>query len=173
MSISIATERSLLNHEEFEAIKATHYPFISNLSAEELRSAARDLRQHRDKAQTIARNRRREMRGKADPRGESPVRHDAHAWQRKQVFVQAVKRLNRELSRLNAAEQAQPNLVETSRRALELLRANRKVHHPSAGRTAGLGMTAKASDRRTVEVDPREVGRVSQAVKAAQAKRDR
>lgn len=173
MSISVATERSLLNHDEFEAIKASHYPFISSLSADELRSAARDLRQHRDKAQTIARHRRREMRGKADPRGESPVRHDAHAWQRKQVFVQAVKRLNRELSRLEAAEKRRPSLVETSRRALELLRANRTVHHPSAGRTAGLGMTAKPSDRNTVDVDPREIGRVSQAVKAAQAKRDR
>jgi hypothetical protein len=33
-------------------------------------------------------------------------------------------------------------------------------------------MRVKASSRRTVEVDPREVGRVSQAVKVAQARRD-
>jgi hypothetical protein len=171
MSISVAVERSLLNHEEFEAIKPTHYPFISSLSADELRSAARDLRQHRDKAQTIARNRRREMRKKAAPRGESPVQDDAHAWQRKQVFVQAVKRVNRELSRLEAADK-RSSLVETSRRALDLLRANRVVHHPSAGRTASFGMRAKASSRRTVESDPREIGRVSQAVKVAPARRD-
>ena len=33
-------------------------------------------------------------------------------------------------------------------------------------------MTAKPSTRRTVEADPREVGRVSQFVKDAQARRD-
>jgi hypothetical protein len=173
MSIPIATERRLLSHDEFEVVRATHYPFISRLSAQELRSAGRDLRQHRDKAQTIARQRRREMRGKAAPRGASPATDDAHAMKRKQVFAHAVKRLNRELSRLETAERQRPSLVETSRRALELLRANRTVHHPSAGRTAGRGMAPNASDRNPVEVDPREIGRVSQAVKAAQAKRDR
>ncbi len=171
MSISVATERGLLSHEEFDAIKATHYPFISSLSADKLRDVARNLRQHRDKAQTVARNLRREIRKKAPPRGESPARDDAHAWRRKQVFVQAVKRVNREIARLDAAEK-RASLVETSRRALDLLRANRQVHHPSAGLAANFGMRVKASTRRTVEIDPREVGRVSQAVKVAQARRD-
>lgn len=172
MSISVATERSLLSHEEFEAVKATHYPFISGLSADELRDVARNVRAHREKAKTIARNHRREMRKKAAPRGESPVSEDAHAWDRKQVFVQAVKRVNRELSRLKAAKK-RPPLVESAQRALELRRANRQVHHPLAGRAASFGMRSKASTRRTVRADPREIGRVSQFVKAAQAKRDR
>jgi hypothetical protein len=33
-------------------------------------------------------------------------------------------------------------------------------------------MQAKPSDRPTVQMDPREIGRVSQAIKVAQAKRD-
>jgi hypothetical protein len=172
MSIPIATERSLLSHDEFEAIKATHYPAISGLSAEELRSTLRDIRQRRDKARTIARQQRRELRGKSEPRGNSPARDDTQAMRRKQVFAQAVKRLNRELGRLEEAEERPPNLVESYRRALELLRSNRAVHHPSAWRTANLGMQPRPSGRNTVEIDPREIGRVSQAVKVAQAKRD-
>jgi hypothetical protein len=172
MTIPIATERSLLSHDEFEAVKASHYPFISSLSTDELRALRGDLRGRRSKARTIARQQRREVRGKAQPRGSTPARDDAQAMRRKQVFVQAVKRLNRELHRLEEAAKAPTPLVESARRALEMLRANRAVHHPSSGRTAGGGMQPNPSERRTVEMDPREVGRVSQAVKAAQARRD-
>lgn len=172
MSIPIATERSLLSHEEFEVVRASHYPFISSLSTDELRELRGTLRGRRSKARTIARQQRREMRGKAEPRGTSPARNDAQAMKRKQIFVQAVKRLNRELHRLDEAASAPTPLIESARRALEMMRANRMVHHPSSGRTAGHGMRANPSERRTVEADPREIGRVSQAVKVAQARRD-
>ena len=46
-------------------------------------------------------------------------------------------------------------------------------HHPSAGRTASRGMRSVPNRGDTVQVDPREVGRVSQAVKVAQARHDR
>ena len=101
MSIPIATERSLLSHEEFEAVRASHYPFISSLSADELRTLRSSLRDRRSKARSIALRQRREMRGKAEPRGASPARDDAQAMKRKQIFVHAVKRLNRELHRLD------------------------------------------------------------------------
>jgi hypothetical protein len=172
MSIPIATERSLLSYDEFETVRRSHYPFISGLSADELRALRSDLRDRRSKASTIARRQRREVRGKTQPRGSTPARDDMHAMRRKQIFVQAVKRLNRELHRLDEAVNRPTPLIESAQRALEMLRANRAVHHPSSGRTAGRGMQPKPSERRTVEMDPREVGRVSQAVKVAQARRD-
>lgn len=44
-------------------------------------------------------------------------------------------------------------------------------HHPDAGVSADGGMHAKPSSKRTVRTDPREIGRVSAFVKAAQARR--
>jgi hypothetical protein len=52
-------------------------------------------------------------------------------------------------------------------------RANQVRHHPSAGRTARRGMRSLPNQAGTVQVDPREVGRVSQFVKSAQAQRNR
>jgi hypothetical protein len=46
------------------------------------------------------------------------------------------------------------------------------VINPPSGRTAGKGMRAKPITRSEQLRDPREVGRVSQLVKRAQAKRD-
>ena len=91
---------------------------------------------------------------------------------KKQIFASALKRVNREIKRVEGAER-RPTLVESARRALELKRANRVRHHPSAGRTASHGMRSLPNSGDTVRVDPREVGRVSQAVRAAQVRRDR
>lgn len=90
---------------------------------------------------------------------------------KRRVLGSALKRVNREIARFAAAERM-PRQAEIALRALHLKRANRIVHHPRAGRTARGGMTPKPSTRRTVESDPREIGRVSQFVKNAQAKRD-
>ena len=77
-----------------------------------------------------------------------------------------------EIKRAEEAER-RPALVESARRALELKRANRVRHHPGAGRTASHGMRSLPNRGDTARVDPREVGRVSQAVRAAQVRRDR
>ena len=61
--------------------------------------------------------------------------------------------------------------VANLRAALERKRAA-PVHHPDPGRTAGEGMRPKDSQEPTVQTDPREIGRVSQFVRDAQARRD-
>jgi hypothetical protein len=71
------------------------------------------------------------------------------------------------LRKLNA-----PKPADVLRKALAKKNAT-PPHHPEPGRTASKGMQPKVSSRRTVKADPREIGRVSQAVKVAQAKRDR
>jgi hypothetical protein len=111
------------------------------------------------------------MRGKSEPRGIQPTRDNTGTEMKRRILASALKRVNRELARFAAAERT-PSQAEIARRALDLKRANRVVHHPRAGRSGHGGMTPKPSTRPTVESDPREIGRVSQFVKNAQAKRD-
>ena len=172
MSVPMATERRMLTEAEFEAVGRTHYPGICGQPKEELIGLARRLREYRDKARDITRHRRRERRGKAEPRGATPAPSEAGTSTKKQIFASALKRVNREIKRVEEDER-RPTLVESARRALELKRANRVRRHPSAGRTASHGMRSLPNQGDTARVDPREVGRVSQAVRAAQVRRDR
>ena len=172
MGVPMVAERRMLTEAEFEAVGRTHYPEICGLQKEELIDVARRLREYRDKARDITRHRRRERRGKAEPRGTTPAPSEAGTSMKKQVFASALKRVNREIGRIEEAER-RPSLAESAHRALEMKRANRVRHHPSAGRTASRGMRSIPNQGDTVRVDPREVGRVSQAVKVAQVRRDR
>ncbi|WP_188899547.1 hypothetical protein [Caldovatus sediminis] len=172
MAITLKEERRLLTAAEFEAVEPTHYPRICGLSRDELVAAERRLREFRDKARDIARQQRREMRGKSAPRGAAPARDNTGTTRKKQIFVQGLKRVRRELRRFEQAEARPPSQAEIARRALEMKRASRMRHHPDAGATAHGGMRATPNPGDTVRVDPREIGRVSQFVKAAQARRD-
>lgn len=115
MSVPCKFERSLLSHEEFETIRLTHHPAIYDVGAAELEAMRSRLRKMRDKERTLGRQKRREQRGKAEARGASFPGTAEHASQRKQVFVAALKRVNREHNRLHnlAARDAH---VEAARR---------------------------------------------------------
>jgi hypothetical protein len=82
-------------------------------------------------------------------------------------LVEALKRVTAALRKLN-----RPTMAQVLRKALDAKQAA-VPQHPSPGRTASKGMQAKDSKQRSVRMDPREVGRASQATKVAQAKRDR
>ena len=161
MSLPIATEQRMLTETEFELVQQTHYPEICNLSKDELAAAARRLRDYRDKARDVARQQRREMRGKAAARGARPAGDNSGTLIKKQIFAGALRRLNREIKRVGQDER-HAGQSEHARRALELKRANRVRHHPSAGRTAKGGMRPIANETAPEIADPREVGRVSQ-----------
>lgn len=171
MTVPLSTEQRMLTADEFEVVKQTHHPDIGNLSKSELAETARRLRGYRDKARDVSRQQRREMRGKADPRGARPARDNTGTAIKKQIFVSALRRVSKEIQRLEQAEK-RGNQGDLARRALEMKRANRVRHHPGAGRTAAGGIQPNPSERPTVEADPREIGRVSQFVKAGQARRD-
>jgi hypothetical protein len=171
MAQTMAHERRILTEAEFEAVSASHHPAIGALEREELVNLARRLREHHAKARDITRQRRREQRGKADPRGASPAPSEAGTTRKKQVFAAALKRLNRQIARLDDRARG-PSQGEIARRALQMKRASQARHHPGAGRTAGPGMRPTPSTADTVRTDPREIGRVSQFVKDAQARRD-
>jgi hypothetical protein len=171
MSVSCKFERSLLSHEEYETIRLTHHPAIYDVEVAELEAMRSRLRKMRDKERTLGRQRRREVRGKAEARGVSFPGTAKHASERQQVFAAALKRLNKELKRLHnlAARTAH---VEAARKALALHRAANFMTYPPAGTTANEGMMPKASTRRRKIITGAKIGRVSQATKVAQAVRD-
>ena len=53
MSIPVAVEKKLLTPEDFEAVKVTHHPAISDLSLESLKSATHDLGERRENLRVI------------------------------------------------------------------------------------------------------------------------
>jgi type VI protein secretion system component VasK len=159
-------EDRLLSLPERELVDQTRPPVIGGRSKEELHALAKRLRQARDRARRIGRQQTREIRGKADPKGATPARDNAGTEAKAQV--EALGRVTAALRQLDAPTQA-----EVLRKAAAMKRSVTAPRHPSGGKTASSGMQPKVSGRPTVKADPREVGRVSAAVKVAQAKRDR
>lgn len=171
MSISSRSEQALLSHDEHEVVKATHHPAILSLSADELRAQRPRLRQLYEKERTFAWQRRREVRGKAEPRGGSFPGTAERSLSRKQVFASALQRLNKEISRIDRLA-TRSATAAGAHRALALRKAGESVLHPAPGRTARSGMKSNASRRGRTKVNPGKVGSVSQATKSAQAARD-
>ena len=163
-------ELSILKHDEQEIVSDTHHPAVGEMPRDRLESLRSRLRDLHDKERTIARQRRRQAKGKAEPRGGSFSGTAEHAIQRKQVFVAAIKRINKELKRLQKFE-ARRELGESARRALALRRA-RQFHRLQNDPSPLEGMRSMPNRRRNMKLPPSRIGRVSQANKRAQARRD-
>ena len=171
MSTSSKFERSLLGHDEYEVVRTTHHPAIYELDRDGLNAARTRLRALHEKERSLAHQKRRELRGKAAARGASFPGTAERPQQRKQVFAAALKRVNREVSRIGYLE-ARAALSASAHRALAMRRASSVVHHPAPGETAHEGMAPRPSKGRRTKVNPAKVGSVSQATRVAQAKRD-
>ncbi|MBW6398100.1 hypothetical protein KPL78_09600 [Roseomonas sp. HJA6] len=168
MANSLVAERRLLG-DDHAIVAPSHYPALGALPAEEVLALARTLREQRDRLRGMVHANRRARRGKGEPR--AAAGNDAALTRRKQVFAAALKRVNHRLDMLHG-EARRAWHAEALRGALARKRAAGSSH-PAGGDTADAGMLAKPSRKRTVRTDPREIGRVSQFVKNAQAKRDR
>jgi hypothetical protein len=107
MSHSKTAEKRLLTADEFETVSRTHYPEIRHLDRKELSDLVSRLRDHRNKARDIARQQRREMRGKSEPRGATPAADNTGTALKGEIFAGAVKRLNREIARHDQAARRQ------------------------------------------------------------------
>jgi hypothetical protein len=171
MSISCKFERSVLSHDEHEVILRSHHPEIYDAALDELKALRQRLRDMRDKESTLARAKRREIRGKGPPRGESFPGLAEHPQQRRQVFAAAVKRVNREVDRMQKLG-ARIAHMEAARRALAIRRAAQFPPRPPGDDTSSEGMRALPNQRRQTRVSPAKIGRVSQSTKKAQAARD-
>jgi hypothetical protein len=171
MTIPCKLERSVLDHDEHEIVLRSHHPAIYAVGLDELKALRRRLRDLRDRERTLAREKRGEVRGKRAPRGGSFPGTAEHPLRRKQVFAAALKRVNKEIDRMEKLE-ARRSHVEAARRALAMRRAAQFPPPPPGGPTASDGMRSLPSKRRKTVVPPARIGRVSQATKTAQAARD-
>jgi hypothetical protein len=165
-------EARALDAEEHALVEKTHHPEVQELADTELSDLLKLVRERRDRAQRLARQKRREIRGKAAPRGAVPAAADAGSKLKLAVLAMAVRRLNSERDR-RQRKTARETLQANAEKALAMRRAATAERHHPIGRTARQGMASNPSTKREQITDPREGGRVSQAIKQAQAKRDR
>ncbi len=162
----------LLTLSEQELVGLTQHPAIAGLSRQELQALARHLREARYRARDIARQQRREMRGKAEPRGATPARDNAGTVAKGQVLKEALERVTQELRRIRSAEPASPTPGALKSQPGGGPPAESKARAAARTRVISPEARAKPSKLPTVRSDPREVGRVSKAVRSAQARRD-
>jgi hypothetical protein len=111
------------------------------------------------------------MRGKAERPGASPARDNAGTKHKAAVLAGALKRLNNEKERRERLA-AVPEQVRFAKKALQLKRASGKGHSGPSYRTAAKGMRNIENEKPERLLHPMEIGRVSQFVRDAQAKRD-
>jgi hypothetical protein len=161
MSIPCKFERSILNYDEHEVILRSHHLEIYDTGLDDLKALRQRLRDLRDKERSLAREKRREVRGKGPPRGESFPGAAEHPLRRK---------VNREIDRMHKLE-ARAAQVKAAHRALAMRRAAQFPARPPTGVTASEGMRALPNQRCRTRVPPGRIGTVSQA-KKAQAARD-
>jgi hypothetical protein len=173
VSAKAESEARALSAEELEIVNATREPEIGQISLDELKSLRKRLRQAHGRAKDIAARQQREMRGKADPRGAEPAQDNTGSMAKVQVLFEAIQRLDAELSRREEADTAPPSQADLSRHALEVKLSGQTEHHPDSGRSASEGKQMK--ERKTpakIGTTRKEIGRVSQANKVAQARKD-
>jgi hypothetical protein len=168
MSTSIADERRLLAAGEYESVARSHYPSLANLQREELLELVRWLREQRGKFK--GQIRRRVRRGKAAANEADKPDRERGLAAKKQVFARALKRANGHLDRVLAADK-RAAMHAGMQAALERKRRAPR-HHPSSGRRARGGAQPIENPKGADIVQGSTVGSVSQAGRAAQARRD-
>src|SRR6516162_11362739 len=171
MSIPCKFERSILSHDEHEVVLRSHHPEIYEVALDDLKVLRQRLRDMRGKERTLALAKRREARGRGTPRGQSFPGTAEHPLQRKRVFAAALKRVNREINRMEKLE-ARTAHMEAARRALAVRRAAQFFPRPPAADTPSEGMHPLPNRRRATRVPPARIGSASQATRNAQAARD-
>lgn len=171
MAISRKEEARALSADEQDLVRKSHHPAVQELSDADLAGLVKLLRERRDKAQTEAHRRRREIRGKGAPKGASPSRADAGSQTKLAVLAMAMRRANGEAERRRQLS-ARVALVGNARKALEMKQGAQADGPVLNSRTAHQGMRAAANQRAQSLVRPMELGRQRKAGKVAQAKRD-
>jgi hypothetical protein len=171
MSIPCKSERSLLSFEEHQVVARSHHPEIYESGLDDLKALRQQLRDLRSRTRTLALTKRREVRGKGPARGASFPGTAEHTLRRKQVFSAALKRVNREIDRMEKLE-ARSAHVKAAQAALAMRRAAQFPHPPSNVDTPNEGMRPLPHRRRRTRVPPARIGSISQATKNSQAARD-
>lgn len=171
MAISRKEEARALSAEERILVEQSHHPAVQDMADAELSSLVKLAREQRDKAQTEANRRRREMRGKVAPKGAGVSTRDDGAQLKATVLAMTMRRLNNEIERRRrlAASMA---LVENARKLLALKQSAQANGREFNTRHAHTGMRSIENSKVGNLIRPMERGRQRAAAKMAQAKRD-
>jgi hypothetical protein len=105
MNDAAKLEARLLTAAELELVAVTRPLEIERQSVDELKAAARRLREAHDRAKGIGTRQAREMRGKAEPRGAAPAKDNTGTVAKAQALRDALDRVEAELKRREAATQ--------------------------------------------------------------------
>ncbi|WP_112662517.1 hypothetical protein [Microvirga flavescens] len=167
MTTPTRAERRLLSDDEYELVAQTHHPALTMIETPELSRLTSLIRERRDRAKDIANKQRREVRGKGRANTNFAAK-DLGNRRKAGVLGEALSRLNKERSRRNA----RARLSENAHKALELKRDSASQKRPAPGRTAGKGMASSENPKAERIGSEMHAGRISQAGKTAQAKRD-
>lgn len=147
MSRTRRDEARLLNSDEHELVARTHHPELRELADGALSDLIGRLRERRDRARDIARQQRREMRGKSEPSGARAASDNSGTKEKGALLAAALKRVSKEGERRRHA-QARNTLTSNARRALAMRRAaGDTANNRPSSRTAGEGMQSVPNDR--------------------------
>jgi len=173
MTANTKSENRLLDASELEIVSVTRSPAIEQLAMEQLKTLVHRLRQAHDRAKDISARQQREMRGRMDPRGTKRVQDNTGSMAKVQVLFEAIQRVDEELSRREENNTGTPSQAELSRHAFEQKLSSQAEQYPNGGRSASGGMRPKERQKPVkIGTTRREIGRVSQAGKVAQARKD-
>ncbi|CCV14692.1 hypothetical protein [Mesorhizobium sp. STM 4661] len=171
MAMSRKEEARALSADEHGLVEKSHHPAVQGLADAELAGLVKLLRERRDKAQSEAHRRRREIRGKGAPKGAVASKADGGSQLKLQVLAMAMRRLNGEAERRRQLA-ARISLVENARKALTMKQGAAANGPDFNTRSAHKGMRPVANQKAPALARPAERGRQRQAAKVAQAKRD-
>ncbi|MFN3891290.1 MAG: hypothetical protein ACK4MV_12905 [Beijerinckiaceae bacterium] len=172
MAATKKQETRALSAEERILVDQSHHPALQSLSDRELAELVNRVRERRDRARAQARQQRREIRGKAVPKGASRSAADHGTWAKANVLANALSRLNSEASRRQRMN-ARLSLVDSAQKALDMKNAGeRQGDNDFNTRRAHEGMRSIARTKRSSLIRPMERGRLRKAASVAQARRD-
>src|SRR3984893_12957757 len=108
MARSIKHEQRLLSADELSLVEKSHHPALGLLQDHDLRELRKLVRERRDRAQDIAARQRRELRGKAAPKGARAATDDSSTREKPDILAASMQRLNKEVAprQAKAARQA-------------------------------------------------------------------
>ena len=119
MAITKKQELRALTESERELVGMSGVRAARSLTDAELNRLVKRLRTRRDRAKTVAERQRREMRGKARPRGATPTKADEGSMVKLEVLSAALARLDTETARRGEIK-AKADLVASAKKALAL-----------------------------------------------------
>jgi len=138
MSLSAKALERLLDKSEFDLVERTRRGKLSGEKDDGLRDLARVLREKRDRARDIARQQRREFRGKAPPQGAKAATDNQGTKAKADALTVALKRVGAEQTR-RAEKLRAPSQRSLARKALALKQRQSASERPKS-RTASKGM---------------------------------